>query len=48
MPECLNIQNRANALLFDVSWTAGMDYNEEQFGEHAKYSNYESSDNEES
>ena len=33
MPEGLKISNRANVTLFDASWTAGVDYDENEFDE---------------
>ena len=53
MPDGLKVKNRANAVIFDASLTARVDYNEELFDEELieeqfKNPNYESSKSEES
>ena len=52
IPDGLKVKNRANAIIFDASLTAGVDYNEELFGEElteepVENLNYESSESEE-
>ena len=42
MPSGLKISNRQDVTLFDTSWTAGVDYNEELFNEQEEDADYES------
>ena len=42
MPEGLKIQNRTNVVLFDASWTAGVDYDNDLFEEQVEDEDYDS------
>ena len=42
MPAGLKIQNRTNLVLFDASWTAGVDYDTELFEEQVEDADYDS------
>ena len=42
MPKGLKIQNRTNVVLFDASWTAGVDYDNDLFEEQVEDEDYDS------
>lgn len=44
MPAGLKIRNRTNALMFDASWTVGVDYDKELFEEQVEDADYESNE----